>query len=195
MNEHHAAHADEPRPSDAIGAKVGASWLFATFRVSSSHPTVFDGRDVPGAVRELEDVVDVVAGEGVQVRGWYDITGFRSDADVMVWLTGNAPEDLQWAYRQLRRTGILRPLVRTSSEIVTAASTPGGDAGSWLAVVAAAAAGRGGTPANDISTGQTIELLEHDSADELFGVLSRGVGAPRHVGRLIAPVELVEVLQ
>lgn len=34
-----------------------AFWLCVQFRVSSTRPTVLDGRDVPGYVRELEDVI------------------------------------------------------------------------------------------------------------------------------------------
>jgi chlorite dismutase len=39
----------------------------------------------------------------VTVRGVYDVTGMRADADVLVWLTGDTPEALQSAYRALRR--------------------------------------------------------------------------------------------
>lgn len=89
--------------------------LFAVFRVSSSHPAVFDGRDVASVVREFEDVVDLVAAESVTLRGCYDVSGMRSDADLMLWLHGPSAEDLQWALRQFRRTTILQPLIRTWS--------------------------------------------------------------------------------
>lgn len=102
------AHAEEP----AEGAGAQPFTLFAVFRVSSSHPTVLDGRDVEAAVRELEDVVSEFADVNVTLRGWYDVSGMRADADLMVWLHGAAAEDLQWALRQLRRTELLRPLVR-----------------------------------------------------------------------------------
>ena len=113
----HAAHATGPAPiiDPATGEPVGhdTPWsLFAVFRTSSSHPAVFDGHDVPTVVREFEDVVSEVAAEHVTVRGIYDVSGMRADADIMLWLTGRAAEDLQWALRQLRRTTMLRPLIR-----------------------------------------------------------------------------------
>ena len=39
----------------------------------------------------------------VTVRGWYDVSGLRPDADVMVWLHGPSAEGLQNALRVLRR--------------------------------------------------------------------------------------------
>ncbi|RGE19805.1 hydrogen peroxide-dependent heme synthase [Leucobacter sp. wl10] len=104
-----------PAHADAEGgpATENGFTLFAVFRLSSSHPVVIDGRDVEGFVRELEDVVEVVENEGVTLRGWYDVSGMRSDADLMVWLHGSAAEDLQWALRELRRSSLLKPLIRT----------------------------------------------------------------------------------
>jgi chlorite dismutase len=96
-------------------AATEAFTLFAVFRLSSSHPLVIDGRDVPGSVRELEDVTELIDNEGVTLRGWYDVSGMRSDADLMVWLHGSAAEDLQWALRELRRSSLLKPLIRTWS--------------------------------------------------------------------------------
>lgn len=201
MTENPAA--DGPAtPDDGSAPGTGGAWLLATFRVSSSHPFVLDGRDVPGAVRELEDVVGLVEREGVAVRGWYDVTGFRSDADLLLWLTARAAEDLQWGYRELRRTSMLRPLVRSGSSIAEAEARPSGDAAGWLAVLGLSDArhgeddgGRGGLAAVDVSAGERIEAVEADTADELFGRLRGAVSAPIHLGRLIAPVEIVEVLQ
>lgn len=86
--------------------------MFAVFRVSSTHPIVFDGSDVPGVVQEFEDVISLIESENITLRGSYDVSGLRSDADVMFWLHGTAPEDLQWALRQMRRTTLLKPLIR-----------------------------------------------------------------------------------
>ena len=37
--------------------------------------------------------------EGLTVRGWYDLSGFRADADVMLWAHAPSSEALQAAYR------------------------------------------------------------------------------------------------
>ena len=58
--------------------------------------------------------------EGVVVRGWYDVSGFRPDADLMVWALADNVEALQKAFRQLceigwRRGGLLEPVWTATS--------------------------------------------------------------------------------
>ncbi|MBK0422309.1 chlorite dismutase family protein [Leucobacter sp. CSA2] len=111
-----AAGAAPDLVSDAeLNAQEPGAVLISVFRQSSSHPLVLDAREVGGAVQELEDVIGVVESEGASIRGWYDTSGLRGDADLMLVLTGAAIEDLQWAVRELRRTSLLRPLIRTWS--------------------------------------------------------------------------------
>ncbi|WP_261166902.1 hydrogen peroxide-dependent heme synthase [Microbacterium sp. Marseille-Q6965] len=62
---------------------------------------------------ELENIVGFLSERGVTVRGFYDVSGLRADADLMVWLHGPVPEHLQKAVRRLRRTELLRPLLPT----------------------------------------------------------------------------------
>jgi chlorite dismutase len=54
----------------------------------------------------LEEVITSFAADGVVLRGFYDVSAMRADADVMVWLHGPRPEDLQTAIRKLRRTEV-----------------------------------------------------------------------------------------
>ena len=71
--------------------------LWAVFRRDASAPA--PAGDLTAAVAEVE-------ASGVTVRGFYDVSGLRADADLMIWLTGVgiAPEVLQSALRTLRRT-------------------------------------------------------------------------------------------
>jgi chlorite dismutase len=62
---------------------------------------------------ELEDVVSLLADQGVTVRGFYDVSGLRADADLMVWVHGPVAEELQRAVRRLRRTELLKNLLPT----------------------------------------------------------------------------------
>ncbi|GAB3277644.1 hydrogen peroxide-dependent heme synthase [Microbacterium lacusdiani] len=62
---------------------------------------------------ELEDIVSFLADGGVTVRGFYDVSGLRADADLMVWMHGPVAEDLQKAVRRLRRTELIRTLLPT----------------------------------------------------------------------------------
>jgi len=45
-----------------------------------------------------------LAADDVVLRGLYDVSGMRADADLMVWLHGPSAESLQQALRRFRRT-------------------------------------------------------------------------------------------
>ncbi|MDR2996634.1 MAG: chlorite dismutase family protein [Microbacterium sp.] len=60
---------------------------------------------------ELETIVGHIEDSGVTVRGFYDVSGLKAEADLMVWLHGPTAEDLQRALRRLRRTELLSPLL------------------------------------------------------------------------------------
>lgn len=64
-------------------------------------------------VAELQEAIDQLAAAGTTVRGIYDVSGMRADADVMLWLHANSGEKLQGALRTLRRTSLLSPLLPT----------------------------------------------------------------------------------
>jgi chlorite dismutase len=87
--------------------------LFAVFRKDPVRPDDLDGHDVPRFVGELDGLISVVEDEGITVRGIYDVSGLRADADVMLWLHGPTAEGLQWALRELRRARLLRALLPT----------------------------------------------------------------------------------
>jgi chlorite dismutase len=86
--------------------------------------SVFSLRDVLGeeAARDAEarEVEDLVAGleEGdLLVRGFYDLSGLRADADLMVWWHAEQIEDLQDAYHRMRRTAFGRRLEPVWSQV------------------------------------------------------------------------------
>ncbi len=71
-----------------------------------------------GTVAGSETLADAVAGveaAGVTVRGIYDVSAMRADADLMLWLHGDTAEGLQAAIRRLRRSSELAPLALTWS--------------------------------------------------------------------------------
>ena len=81
--------------------------LFAVLGRSRSAPAT----DVSSeAVAELEAVESAHIPDGVVVRGLYDVSGMRGSADLMIWLHGDRPEDLQSALRSLRRSRMLAAL-------------------------------------------------------------------------------------
>ncbi len=62
---------------------------------------------------DLAPAIAAVEEAGVTVRGLYDVSSVRADADLMIWLHGPVPEKLQWALRELRRSEPLRTLLPT----------------------------------------------------------------------------------
>jgi chlorite dismutase len=67
----------------------------------------------PAGVGDLSAAIRVVEDAGVTIRGFYDVSSIRADADLMIWLHGSAPESLQWALRELRRSAPLATLLPT----------------------------------------------------------------------------------
>ncbi len=68
---------------------------------------------VGGEIEDVQRAVTEVEASGVVVRGFYDVSGLRADADLMVWLHGESAEALQEAVRVLRRTGVIGSLLPT----------------------------------------------------------------------------------
>ena len=72
--------------------------------------SVFSLRDVLGDADRAAEAVEVdallekLAADDVVVRGIYDLSGIRADADLMVWWHAETAEQLQDAYNRLRRT-------------------------------------------------------------------------------------------
>jgi len=78
--------------------------LYAVLRRDPQRTVSLGG--VTAAVAEVE-------ASGVTVRGIYDVSGLRADADLMIWMHGERPEALQAALRTLRRTPALENLLPT----------------------------------------------------------------------------------
>lgn len=55
---------------------------------------------------ELEETEQLLLDQGVEIRGFYDVSGFRADADLMVWFVADDPKKLQAAYAALRRSAL-----------------------------------------------------------------------------------------
>jgi chlorite dismutase len=53
---------------------------------------------------EVADLFDQLAAKDVTVRGTYDVSALRADADLMVWWHASTADELQDAYSRLRRT-------------------------------------------------------------------------------------------
>jgi chlorite dismutase len=81
--------------------------IWAVLRRDPATASVIDS----GAYAPLAEAVGAL--DGVVLRGVYDVSGLRADADVMLWLTGDSADGLQAALRSLRRSRELAPLAPT----------------------------------------------------------------------------------
>jgi chlorite dismutase len=56
--------------------------------------------------REVDELFEQLGGKDVVVRGTYDVSGLRADADLLVWWHAPSADALQEAYGLLRRTSL-----------------------------------------------------------------------------------------
>ena len=103
----HAAHARVTDPRDATDVDFDEVnnkqhyALYSVFALGESLPTDDGERG-----RIVAESLDYVKGAGVEIRGFYDVSGFRAEADLMVWWLDDDPEVLQDAYHRLRASAL-----------------------------------------------------------------------------------------
>ena len=73
--------------------------------------TVFKRTGMAGAgsgqqAAAFDELAAGLAEQDISLRGTYDVSAMRPDADVMVWLTGPSAEGLQQAVRDIRRSDL-----------------------------------------------------------------------------------------
>ncbi len=79
--------------------------LWSVFKLKGNLP---DDRAVLAA--EVDELFAQLAAKDVTVRGTYDVSGLRADADLMIWWHAEDSDDLQEAYNRFRRTALGRSL-------------------------------------------------------------------------------------
>lgn len=79
--------------------------MWSVFRLREPLP-----EDRTGWADEVEELFAKLAAGDVVVRGTYDVSGLRADADVLVWWHAETPDVLQDAYNLFRRTRLGRSL-------------------------------------------------------------------------------------
>jgi len=92
----------QPNADKPSAAEINAGIRYTLFSVYSRIGEL--EVSTADAAAELSDLVAGLAGMDVQLRGFYDLTGMRADADLMVWWHAGTAEQLQSATRALRRT-------------------------------------------------------------------------------------------
>ncbi|MEU6855068.1 hydrogen peroxide-dependent heme synthase [Actinacidiphila alni] len=79
--------------------------LWSVFRLRDLLP-----EDRTGYADEVEELFTQLAAKDITIRGTYDVSGLRADADLMIWWHAETAEELQDAYNLFRRTKLGRAL-------------------------------------------------------------------------------------
>lgn len=94
-----------PTPNELPPQDINADThvlMYSVFRMQSRLPAS-ESECGEGAAEVLRTLSNI---EGLVIRGWYDVAGFRADADIMVWWHATSVDTLQRAYHALRSTRI-----------------------------------------------------------------------------------------
>lgn len=79
--------------------------MWSVFKLRSELP-----EDRTALAAEVDELFQQLAAKDVTVRGSYDVSGLRADADLMIWWHAEDSDDLQEAYNRFRRTALGRRL-------------------------------------------------------------------------------------
>ncbi|MGF7233439.1 MAG: hydrogen peroxide-dependent heme synthase [Frankia sp.] len=86
------------------------SW--SVFRSAQALPA-----DRTALAAEVESLFEQSLAKDVYVRGVYEISGYRADADLLIWWTCPDPDVLQEAYQRFRQTALGRSLAPVWSSV------------------------------------------------------------------------------
>ncbi len=97
--------------------EINAGIRYTMWSVFRLETLIGEDADRAAEGAEVEKLFAELAEADVVVRGVYDVSGLRADADVMVWWHAADSEALQAAYHRLRRTSFGRRLAPVWSQM------------------------------------------------------------------------------
>ncbi|WP_370247166.1 hydrogen peroxide-dependent heme synthase [Nocardioides sp.] len=97
--------------------EINASIRYTMWSVFRLDDVLGDGADRAAEAAEAEKLFAELAEADVVLRGAYDVSGLRADADVMLWLHAATSEELQDAYHRFRRTAFGRRFAPVWSQL------------------------------------------------------------------------------
>jgi hydrogen peroxide-dependent heme synthase len=95
--------------------ELNASIRYTMWSVFQAHTPLPSLRDT--LADEVDSLFEQLAEKDVVVRGTYDVSGLRADADLMIWWHAPTAEALQEGYSLLRRTALGRHLSGVWSQL------------------------------------------------------------------------------
>lgn len=91
--------------NDVDTQQINATIRYAMFSVFQVERPIGVG-ERHGQAQEVEALFQKISGDDVVVRGTYDVSGLRADADLMIWWHAPSADVLQDAYNAFRRTDL-----------------------------------------------------------------------------------------
>lgn len=86
--------------------------MWSVFRVERRH-----GPEPQSAAKSALAALEPAEAAGLVVRGWYDVSGLRADADLMLWMHAPSSDLLQQAYHCLLRSDLGTSLAPVWSQL------------------------------------------------------------------------------
>jgi hydrogen peroxide-dependent heme synthase len=99
---------DYTHPSPDQVEQINSAIRYAAYSVFQAVAPLPEDR--AGLAEEVRALFAELEGEGLVVRGVYDVSGLRADADLMIWWHAEDVETVQSAYQRFRRTELGRHL-------------------------------------------------------------------------------------
>ena len=97
------AETEHPRSKGKLAKEINDSIRYTMWSVFRLERVLGDAPR--GAIAaEVDELIAKLAADDVVVRGTYDVSGLRADADLMVWWHAPTSDALQAAYNAFRRT-------------------------------------------------------------------------------------------
>ena len=96
---------EHPKSKGKLAKEINDTIRYTMWSVFKLDDVLGDAdRDAEAA--EVDALIEKLAGDDVVVRGTYDVSGLRADADLMIWWHSATAEALQVAYNDFRRTAL-----------------------------------------------------------------------------------------
>ena len=106
QGEHHVSYAPEhnsPVMNERANAGENPTFFYTLWTVFKRSQIVERSE---GAANEFDALIAELDTEGAIVRGIYDVSAMREDADIMVWVHGPSAQLLQASLRKIRRSAL-----------------------------------------------------------------------------------------
>ena len=105
----------ETRPEATKARELNDQLLYTTYAVFKATTPLPEDRS--GIAAGAQALLDEVLQKDVYTRGTYDVSGYKADADLLVWWTCPDPDVLQDAYSRFRQSELGRHLTPVWSSV------------------------------------------------------------------------------